>query len=165
VTNIWHCQTIKFNAPRLLKTHSIQVETRMDGKLTFQLNPPFFVPEGQYFVVYEYLPIDPLSDALIDVSNPHLRHYKLYISWHIFASSTMYFLTAILLATGISSIAATAITASDMPECALDCYLDAGAKVDIKMMDYERKCLSAPFQLALRECAKEECSADEYEFV
>jgi hypothetical protein len=52
-----------------------------------------------------------------------------------------------------------------MPECALDCYLEAGAKVNLKMMDYEGKCRSAPFQLALRECAKAECSADEYEFV
>ena len=77
----------------------------------------------------------------------------------------MYFPTAILLATGISSIAAIALTASDMPECALDCYLEAGAKVNLKMMDYEGKCRSAPFQLALRECAKAECSADEYEFV
>jgi len=42
--------------------------------------------------------------------------------------------------------------------------LEAGAKVNLKMMDYEGKCRSAPFQLALRECAKVECSADEYEF-
>jgi hypothetical protein len=74
-----------------------------------------------------------------------------------------YLLTTLLACA--STISAISVTASDMPECALECYVDAGSKVAIPTMEYERQCRSAPFQIALRECAKDLCSEEEYEFV
>ena len=57
------------------------------------------------------------------------------------------------------------VTASDMPECAVECYIDAGVKVGIPPFEYKLKCLSAPFQLELRTCGMQKCNDDEYAFV
>ena len=69
-----------------------------------------------------------------------------------------------LLAIGTATVSAE-ITASDLPHCAIDCYCDASEKVKIPITAYKEQCLSAPFQLAIRECAKITCTEEEYEFV
>jgi len=69
-----------------------------------------------------------------------------------------------LLAIGSTALSAE-ITASDLPQCAIDCYCDASEKVNISITAYKEQCLSAPFQLAIRECARKTCTEEEYEFV
>ena len=71
------------------------------------------------------------------------------------------FVIAIL--SGVSGVAA--VTASDLPECAVECYLNANQKVGLQLEDYEGRCRSASFQLAMRSCAAEECDYEEYSFV
>jgi CFEM domain len=77
----------------------------------------------------------------------------------------MIFIGGLLLAFAISPISAVSITASDLPECAVECYCDTGRKVNIPITDYEGQCRSAPFQIALRECAEKACNEEEYAFV
>jgi hypothetical protein len=77
----------------------------------------------------------------------------------------MLLVTGLVFAFGVSAISAVTITASDLPECAVECYCYTGAKVNIPVTDYEGQCRSAPFQIALRECAVEKCDAEEYAFV
>jgi hypothetical protein len=57
------------------------------------------------------------------------------------------------------------MTASDLPQCAIECYCEAGEKVKIPITAYKEQCLSAPFQLAIRECGIQACSKEEFEFV
>jgi len=76
----------------------------------------------------------------------------------------MLFNVLCLLAIGTAAVSAE-ITASDLPQCAIDCYCDAGEKVKIAITAYKEQCLSAPFQLAFRECARKTCTGEEYEFV
>ena len=71
----------------------------------------------------------------------------------------------IFLTFGVPSISALLITASDLPECAVECYCLAGAKTSIPVTDYERQCRSAPFQIHLRECAAKACTEEEFDFV
>lgn len=75
------------------------------------------------------------------------------------------FFPALLVAafSGVSRVAA--VTASDLPDCAVECYVNANQKVGLQLEDYEGRCRSAPFQLAMRFCAAKECDYDEYTFV
>lgn len=77
----------------------------------------------------------------------------------------MLFVTALSFLWGVSSVYAVSITASDLPECAVECYCTTGEKVKIPVTDYEGQCRSAPFQISLRECAEKTCSEEEYTFV
>ena len=77
----------------------------------------------------------------------------------------MLLLTGLCLAFGASGISAVSITASDLPECAVECYCLTGEKVNIPVTNYEGQCRSAPFQIALRECAVKACNEEEYSFV
>lgn len=77
----------------------------------------------------------------------------------------MLFVTCLFLAFGATVISAVSITASDLPECAVECYCYTGEKVKIPVTEYEQQCRSAPFQLALRECAKKACNEEEFGFV
>ena len=71
----------------------------------------------------------------------------------------------LVFAFGVSAISAVTITASDLPECAVECYCYTGEQVKIAVTDYETQCRSAPFQVALRECAEKKCNEEEYAFV
>jgi hypothetical protein len=71
------------------------------------------------------------------------------------------FLVAILSAV----LRVAAVTASDLPDCAVECYLNANQKVGLQLEDYEGRCRSAPFQFAMRLCAAKECDHEEYIFV
>jgi hypothetical protein len=77
----------------------------------------------------------------------------------------MLFITALSFLWGVSSVYAVSITASDLPECAVECYCTTGEKVKIPVTDYEGQCRSAPFQISLRECAEKACGEEEYAFV
>jgi hypothetical protein len=70
----------------------------------------------------------------------------------------------LLLASGLAGVSAE-ITASDLPQCAIECYCEAGERVKIPITAYKEQCLSAPFQLAIRECGIKACSKEEFEFV
>jgi hypothetical protein len=70
----------------------------------------------------------------------------------------------LLLVAGMAGVSAE-ITASDLPQCAIECYCEAGEKVKIPITAYKEQCLSAPFQLAIRECGLKACSKEEFEFV
>lgn len=70
----------------------------------------------------------------------------------------------LVLAAGIAGASAE-ITASDLPQCAIECYCEAGEKVKIPITAYKEQCLSAPFQLAIRECGIKACSKEDFEFV
>jgi len=72
---------------------------------------------------------------------------------------------ALVVGLGVSRIQAVSITASDLPECAVECYVNAGAKVAIPITDYEGQCRSGEFQVTLRQCAENTCNKEEYEFV
>jgi CFEM domain len=65
---------------------------------------------------------------------------------------------------GFAAVSAE-ITASDLPQCAIECYCEAGEKIKIPITAYKQQCESAPFQLAIRECGTKTCSKDELEFV
>ena len=77
----------------------------------------------------------------------------------------MLFIAGLILTFGVGVISAVSITASDLPECAIECYCLTGAKVSIPVTDYEQQCRSAPFQIHFRECAKKACSEEEFRFV
>jgi hypothetical protein len=77
----------------------------------------------------------------------------------------MHILVASFLLYGVSMACSISVTAFDMPECAVDCYIDAGVKIPLPPFEYKLKCLSAPFQLELRSCALEKCSDEEYSVV
>src|SRR5271154_4122676 len=77
----------------------------------------------------------------------------------------MLFVTALSVLWEVSSIYAVSITASDLPECAVECYCATGEKVKIPVTDYEGQCRSVPFQISLRECAEKACNEEEYAFV
>jgi hypothetical protein len=77
----------------------------------------------------------------------------------------MLFKRLAFLASSVPAILAVSITASDLPECAVECYCYAGEEVKIPITDYEGQCRSAPFQIALRGCAEKGCSEEEYAFV
>ena len=74
----------------------------------------------------------------------------------------MIFIVEILLLFGVSSISAVSITASDLPQCAVECYCATAEKLNIAVTDCEGQCRSAPFQISLRECAEKACSKAEY---
>jgi len=69
----------------------------------------------------------------------------------------------ILLALAIASV--SAVTPSDLPECAVECYIQGVQKAGLALDDYEGQCRSAPFQLTMRGCAAMNCDYDEYLFV
>jgi len=77
----------------------------------------------------------------------------------------MLFVPVFSLLWAASSVDAVSITASDLPECAVECYCATGEKVQIPVTDYEGQCRSAPFQISLRECAEKACNEEEYAFV
>lgn len=60
---------------------------------------------------------------------------------------------------------AFSLTPSDLPECAVECYVKGVREVGIDLGDYEGQCRSAPFQIAMRSCAALSCEYDEYQFV
>ena len=60
---------------------------------------------------------------------------------------------------------ASAITPSDLPECAIECYIKGVSDVGIALDDYEGQCRSAPFQLSMKACAAMNCESDEFLFV
>jgi hypothetical protein len=70
---------------------------------------------------------------------------------------------AIAILVGVSSV--SAITASDLPECAVDCYLQEIENAGVALTDYEGQCRSAKFQLGMRACVSQKCSYDEFIFV
>jgi hypothetical protein len=70
---------------------------------------------------------------------------------------------AVILLSGVSKV--RAVTASDLPDCAIECYLDSNQKVGLQLEDYEGRCRSAPFQLAMTVCAAKACDYEEYTFV
>ena len=70
---------------------------------------------------------------------------------------------AIAIICGASS--ASAITPSDLPECAIECYVKGVSDVGFALDDYEGQCRSAPFQLSMRTCAASNCEYDEFVFV
>ena len=71
----------------------------------------------------------------------------------------------LLLISIISAASAVSITASDLPECAVECYCLTAEKETIPVTEYEEQCRSSRFQVALRDCAQKDCSPDEYAFV
>jgi hypothetical protein len=77
----------------------------------------------------------------------------------------MFLIAGICLALGVSMTLAVSITASDLPECAVECYVNTGAKVEIPITDYEGQCRSGQFQVELRQCAEKTCSEEDYGFV
>jgi len=79
--------------------------------------------------------------------------------------SSMHLLGGLVILSAISAISAVSITASDLPECAVECYCLTAEKEAIPVTDYEGQCRSPSFQRTLRGCAKKECSEEEYEFV
>jgi hypothetical protein len=64
---------------------------------------------------------------------------------------------------GISSV--SAITASDLPECGVECYFQEIENAGVALTDYEGQCRSAKFQLGMRACVSQKCSYDEFVFV
>jgi hypothetical protein len=62
-------------------------------------------------------------------------------------------------------VSGVSITASDLPECAVECYCEASGSLTIPITDYEAQCRSAPFQKALRDCGKKTCNDEEFAFV
>src|SRR5271170_196874 len=64
---------------------------------------------------------------------------------------------------GISSV--SAITASDLPECGVECYFQEIENAGVALTDYEGQCRSAKFQLGMRACVSQQCSYDEFVFV
>ena len=70
---------------------------------------------------------------------------------------------AIVIVCGASS--ASAMTPSDLPECAIECYVKGVSDVGIALDDYEGQCRSATFQLSMRACAATNCEYDEFVFV
>jgi len=64
---------------------------------------------------------------------------------------------------GVSSV--SAITASDLPECAVECYFQEIQNAGVELTDYEGQCRSAKFQLGMRTCVSQKCSYDEFIFV
>jgi hypothetical protein len=70
---------------------------------------------------------------------------------------------ALTAAWGVTST--LAVTPSDLPECAIECYVDGIAKSGLTLDDYEGQCRSAKFQLGMRGCAALQCEYDEYIFV
>ena len=58
-----------------------------------------------------------------------------------------------------------AITPSDLPGCAVECYVKGVSDVGIALDDYEGQCRSAPFQLSMRACAASNCEYEEFIFV
>lgn len=60
---------------------------------------------------------------------------------------------------------ASAITPSDLPECAIECYVKGVSDVGMALDDYEGQCRSTPFQLSMRACAEVNCEHDEFLFV
>ena len=77
----------------------------------------------------------------------------------------MLFITGFFAIFCVTAISAVSITASDLPKCAVECYCCAGEKVKIPVTAYEQQCRSAPFQIALRECAETACNEEEFGFV
>jgi CFEM domain len=77
----------------------------------------------------------------------------------------MLFISGLFLTLGVTAISTITFTASDLPECAVECYCYTGEKVKIPVTDYEGQCRSAPFQIALRECAEKVCNEEEFSFV
>ena len=77
----------------------------------------------------------------------------------------MLFITGLFLTFGGGIISAVAITASDLPECAVECFCLTGAEVSIPVTNYEQQYRSPPFQIHLRECAKKACSEEEFGFI
>ena len=59
----------------------------------------------------------------------------------------------------------SAITASDLPECAVECYFQEIEKSGVALTDYEGQCRSAKFQLGMRACVSQKCSYEEFIFV
>lgn len=59
----------------------------------------------------------------------------------------------------------SAITPSDLPECAIECFVKGVSDLGIALDDYEGQCHSAPFQLSMRGCAAMNCEYDEFLFV
>ena len=59
----------------------------------------------------------------------------------------------------------SAITASDLPECAVECYFQEIENAGVGLTDYEGQCRSAKFQLGMRSCVSQKCSYDEFVFV
>src|SRR5438874_2311839 len=66
---------------------------------------------------------------------------------------------------GIPRILAVSITASDLPECAIECYVNSGSEIQIPITDYEGQCRSGEFQVLLRKCAENTCTPEEFAFV
>lgn len=58
-----------------------------------------------------------------------------------------------------------AIAPSDLPECTLKCHLTTSEKVGLEVDDFEGQCLSALFQLGIRNCVAMNCDYDEFKFV
>ena len=77
----------------------------------------------------------------------------------------MFFITALFGLFCVTVISAISITASDLPECAVECYCYTGEKLNIPVTEYEKQCRSAPFQIALRKCTEIACNHEEFEFV
>lgn len=58
-----------------------------------------------------------------------------------------------------------AIAPPDLPECTLECHLTTSEKVGLEIDDFEGHCLSALFQLGIRNCVAINCDYHEFKFV
>lgn len=72
---------------------------------------------------------------------------------------------SLLLLFDLFGISEASVTASDLPDCAVECYCLAATQIGVPIVDYETQCRSAPFQITFRECAEKECNQEEYAFV
>lgn len=78
---------------------------------------------------------------------------------------TIMLLLTIALAAAANLYTAFALTPSDLPECAIECYVNGVHEMRIDLNDYEGQCPSAPFQLFMRGCTAINCDYDKYFFV
>lgn len=58
-----------------------------------------------------------------------------------------------------------AITPSNLPACAVECYVKGITNMKLAFDDYEGQCRSTAFQFAMRGCVATQCQNDEYLFV
>jgi hypothetical protein len=77
----------------------------------------------------------------------------------------MHYLVGSTLVSGLLTASALNITALELPDCGLECYVDTELKVGIPQLEYKLYCLSGLFQLELRKCAWAKCGTTEYALV
>jgi hypothetical protein len=94
------------------------------------------------------------SNRIYKASGNIVTHIVVMVSFVAFAFIALY-----------GALSVSAITPSDLPECAVDCYIQGIANVGLAFNDFEGQCRSSDFQYAMRGCVAMECQYDEYLFV